>query len=294
MANLKQIKTKIKSVSNLKKITRALEVVSTVKLQKVKNQADGLKAYLVDLLAILSQVNDRYALFEDQAWISEGKELVVVITSERGLCGWLNSKILRKIYNDYKDNTSAEFFVVWKKWLEFIKRMWWTICGSMSVSDKFDEKELLPLYTYFDQAVAWSEFSKVTLYFNYFKNSMTQTPTSIQLYPFSKEDFTNFLEETDIDYSTETSLGTKDLLLEPGQEEFLLEARRQIRNYLISSAIIQNKAWEHAARMIAMKSAKDNATSFVKSLTLTFNKARQWAITQEISEIVSAKIAIEG
>jgi len=84
MANLKQIKTKIKSVSNLKKITRALEVVSTVKLQKVKNQADGLKAYLVDLLAILSQVNDRYALFEDQ----------------------------------------------------------------------FDEKELLPLYTYFDQAVA--------------------------------------------------------------------------------------------------------------------------------------------
>lgn len=294
MANLKQIKTKINSVANLKKITRALEVVSTVKLQKVKGQADWLKTYLIDLMAILSQVNERYSLFEESTIKSTGKNLVILITSERWLCWWLNSKLLRKIYNEHKDNKETEFFVVGKKWLEFIKRMWWTICGSLSINDSFEEKELLPLYAYFDQAVAWSEFSSVSLYFNYFKNSMTQTPTSIKLYPFSKEDFTNFLTEIEVEYSVEGDLWWKDLLIEPWLEVFLLEAKRQIRNYLISSAIIQNKAWEHAARMIAMKSAKDNATSFVKSLTLTFNKARQWAITQEISEIVSAKIAIEG
>ncbi len=279
---------------NLKKITRALEVVSTVKLQKVKTQADWLKEYLIDLLAILSQVNDRYSLFEEKATTWKWKELVIVVTSERGLCWWLNSKLLRKIYTEYKDNDNVEFFVVWKKWLEFIKRMWWTICGSLSISDRFDEKELLPLYAFFDKAVAGADFSSVSLFFNYFKNSMTQTPTSIQLYPFSKEDFVSFLSEIEVEYSTESNLWWKDLLVEPWLEWFLVEARRQIRNYLISSAIVQNKAWEHAARMIAMKSAKDNATSFVKTLTLTYNKARQWAITQEISEIVSAKIAIEG
>lgn len=86
MANLKQIKTKITSVANLKKITRALEVVSTVKLQKVKNQADGLKEYLIDLLAILSQVNDRYPLFEDTLKSAGERRLCIILTSERGLC----------------------------------------------------------------------------------------------------------------------------------------------------------------------------------------------------------------
>lgn len=296
MANLKQIKTKIKSVGNLKKITRALEVVSTVKLQKVKTQADGLKEYLVDLLAILSNVNESYSLFEeslDSSWSS--KELAIIITSERGLCGWLNSKILRKVYNEKKwaiENT--DFFVVGKKGLEFIKRMWGNIVWSLSVSDKFEEKELLPLYTYFEKATQGSEYGKVTLYFNYFRNSMVQTPTNVQLFPFAKEDFDRFLKEIEIDYTFNSDIGQKDLMLEPSLEEFMDEAKRQIRNYLISSAIVQNKAWEHAARMIAMKNAKDNANSFVKSLTLTYNKARQWAITQEISEIVSAKIAIGG
>lgn len=150
------------------------------------------------------------------------------------------------------------------------------------------------MYTFFDQAVAGGEYNVIDLYFNYFRNSMIQTPTSIQLFPFAKQDFETFLEEIEVDYKFQTDLGKKDLLIEPSMSEFIAEARRQMRNYLIASAITQNKAGEHAARMIAMKSAKDNANKFVKSLTLTYNKARQGAITQEISEIVSAKIAIGG
>ena len=84
------------------------------------------------------------------------------------------------------------------------------------------------------------------------------------------------------------------MIIEPDEATLITEAKRQIRNYVIASAIVQNKAWEHASRMVAMKSAKDNAADLVKSLTLSFNKARQGAITQEISEIVSAKIAIGG
>ena len=101
MANLREIKGKIKSVKNLKKITRALEVVSTVKLQKTKSQAESLKKYLVDLLAILSEVGQSIDIFQPLAQATpKKKKLIIVLTSERGLCGALNSKLLRKIYTE--------------------------------------------------------------------------------------------------------------------------------------------------------------------------------------------------
>lgn len=140
-------------------------------------------------------------------------------------------------------------------------------------------------------------YDEVHLYFNYFKNSITQIPTSVQLLPFTQDDFESFLKDLEIEdayTNSNESIKNKDLMIEPDMETFVVEMRRQVRNYVINAALIQNKTGEHAARMIAMKNAKDNATDFVKSLTLSFNKARQGAITQEISEIVSAKIAIEG
>ncbi|USN54456.1 MAG: F0F1 ATP synthase subunit gamma [Candidatus Peribacteria bacterium] len=115
MANLRQIKTKIKSVGNLKKITRALEVVSTVKLQKTKRQADSLKDYLVDLLAILSQVGEKYDVFGNAtatAQSTSDKTLCIVLTSERGLCGGLNSKLLKKVWVEVGDQPGVEFFAI--------------------------------------------------------------------------------------------------------------------------------------------------------------------------------------
>lgn len=292
MANLRDIKGKMKSVWNLKKITRALEVVSTVKLQKLKDQADALKWYLADLMMIVSTVGESHSIFWETTSWSWSRTLVLVVTSERGLCGWLNSKLLRKLYKETKGDTT-DYFVVWKKWLEFLKRMNWNIVWSIQIGDNFAEKDLLPLFTFFDQSLDSGDYSEVQLYFNYFKNSIMQIPTSVELYPFRKESLESFLWEIKIDV-TAPELEDKDLMIEPNLPDYLAEIRRQIRNYIISSAIVQNKTGEHAARMIAMKSAKDNATDMWKSLKRTFNKARQWAITQEISEIVSAKIAIEG
>lgn len=123
---------------------------------------------------------------------------------------------------------------------------------------------------------------------------MTQIPTSSQLFPITADSFEKLLTELEITYEATAHIGAKELAIEPDIHTYVREVKRQLRNYAIASAVIQNKTGEHAARMIAMKSAKDNAISFVKSLTLSFNKARQGSITQEISEIVSAKIAIEG
>ena len=298
MANLRAIKTKIWSVKNLKKITRALEVVSTVKLQKIKGQADGLKQYFVQLMSVLSAVDEASSIFasEDNTQNKSEKTLVIAITSERGLCGGLNSKLMRKLYEDRKATRATdEYFVVGKKGLEFIKRMNWTVVGSLQLWDKFNDGELLPLYTFFEDAVAQGTYKNIVLYFNYFRNSIVQVPTSLDVYPVTKEGFESFALWVDITLPEQDPTASyKSIIIEPSRKKFVAEARRQLRKYIIASAIVQNKAGEHAARMIAMKNAKDNATSMVSSLTLTFNKARQWAITQEISEIVSAKLAIEG
>lgn len=300
MANLREIKGKIKSVQNLKKITRALEVVSTVKLQKTKQKADSLKDYLIDFLWIYAQVSnivDAFGKENEASWSVSDKKLVIVLTSERWLCGALNSKLLRKIYQHVWFDDSIDYFVVGKKWLEYLKRAKANIVGSLHLADSYGEEDLLPLYTYFDQAVASGAYGEVHLYFNYFKNSITQIPTSVQLLPFTQDSLVSFLTELELHDLSEEMQDVhtdKELLIEPDMQTYVLELRRQIRNYVINAALIQNKTGEHAARMIAMKNAKDNASDFAKKLKLNFNKARQGAITQEISEIVSAKIAIEG
>lgn len=308
MANLKLIKNKIKSVGNLKKITRALEVVSTVKLQKSKTQAESLKEYLVALLKMITCVGMNLDMFNaipspsgaigrgaggEGNWAQAQKELAIIITTERWLCGSINSKLLRKALWDQKGK-ETEWFVIGKKGLEFLKRASQTIVGSLNVSDAFKQEELLPLYTFFDTALASGDYSAVKIYFNYFKNSIIQIPTGMQVIPFDKDALQTFLTEVEIDFWSLAIPAGDMMLIEPNQETLKKEFKRQMRNYMINAAVIQNKAGEHASRMMAMKNAKDNATGFVKKLTLHYNKARQGAITQEISEIVSAKIAIEG
>lgn len=296
MANLKQIKAKIKSVGNLKKITRALEVVSTVKLQKVKHQAEGLKQYLLEVLRIMSQLGQKADIFQlSEIAQTSTKIAVIVLTSERGLCGGLNTKLLRKVLQEQGAGEDKDYFVVGKKGLEFLKRAGASIVGTLPVSDKLNPKELLPLFAFFDQAIEKGTYQRVVLYFNFFRNSILQLPSSIQLFPLTFQEIKGFFTTLEIPFSEPSAaVSQKDLLIEPDLPMVRNELRRQIRNYVIMSALVQNKAGEHAARMLAMKSAKDNATAFTKQLTLRFNKERQAAITREISEIVSAKIAIEG
>ncbi len=289
--SLKAIKAKIKSVKNLKKITRALEVVSTVKLQRVKDQSEKLKNYLQDLLMIISFLGEKVDIFEENNNFAD-KQLAIVVTSDRWLCWSLNSKLLKKVYENYKDQKDkVDFFVIGKKWLEYLVRMWFNVVGNLRLKDTFEEKDLLPLYSFLNQKFA--NYWKIDIWFNYFKNTLVQIPVDMQIYPFKKDNFISFLKQIDIDTNLEFKISNKELIIEPDIESVRKEIMRQIRNYMIYSAILQNKTWEHAARMIAMKNAGDNSDKMIKTLTLSFNKARQASITKEISEITSAKMAIE-
>lgn len=285
MPSLKHIKTTIKSVNNLKKITNALEVVSTVKLQKIKTYAEGLKDYLVDLTRIIS------ASWIDLTEKNKIKwEIVIFLSSERWLNGSLNTKLAKKLFSD-KNDQNTKYFVVGKKWLDLLSRAWKNIIWHINLKDDFDDKDILPLTTLVLENI---QNHKITIYFNYFKNVVTQIPTSLQINPINQNTLDGFLESIEVKKPQKFEIQNKDILLEPNIEQLKNEIKRQLVNYMIVSALIQNKSSEFAARMIAMKNAKDNSTGLINQLVLSYNKARQSVITQEISEIVSAKIAIEG
>ena len=294
MANLKTIKAKIKSVANLKKITKALEIVSTVKLQKSKAQAEALKEYLVGLLKLITSLGLNLDMFDQEVQSTKStKDLVIIVTTERGLCGAINSKLLRKAYQE-QQWVDTDWFVLGTKGIEFFKRGGANIVGSLHLSDTFKQEELLPLYTFFDEAMSNGSYASIKIYFNYFKNTVNQIATSMQVMPFDQAALQNFLDDVGMSFANLQIPAHDTMIIEPNKEILQIELQKQIRKYLLSAAVIQNKAGEHASRMIAMKNAKDNATWFVKKLTRHYNKTRQWVITQEISEIVSAKIAIEG
>ena len=292
MANAKAIKAKIKSISNIQKITSALEIVSTVKLQKVKQSADNFKEYMTELMYILDRV-DFSRVFSNENNLNSNRELIIVISSEKGLCWALNSKLFRKIYDETSVNKdNLDVFVIWKKGLEFFSRSWYSIVWKSNLKDNFTEKDLDDVKWFVADSLEKARYSKISVYFNYFKNTMVQIPTNLQLFPLSKENFSKFVSDIELDLNLDENYNS-DIIIEPSEEEYYEFVMKKIITDMIYGSVLQNKAGEHASRMIAMKSAKDNSIDLKKSLTITYNKQRQSAVTQEISEIVSAKVAME-
>jgi len=294
---MKKIKSQIRSVSNINQITKALEVVATVKLQKVKSQAEQYREFMIEFLRIIQVINSKTNIFNKEDRKQNNKDLIIVTWTDKGLCGSLNNRLFKKIYTEYENKKeTTDVFCIWKKSLEFFTRSNFNVVGTVSLKDEFNEDDLHWLYDFLRNALSNREYDNVNIYFNFFKNAISQIPLSFKLFPLNQESFKNFTKELNIDMEELMSedIMKKDLTLEPSPYDLAKEMRKQLLQHMVYWAIIQNKTWEFAARMIAMKNAKDNSTSLIKDLKLSFNKARQWVITQEISEIVWAKMAIEN
>ncbi len=294
MANLKAIKTKINSIKNLKKITTALEIVSTVKLQKVKAQTEHLKSYFLDLYYILSHIGDPQIIFGQEETNSVAdRGLIVLISTDRGLAWALNHKLFKKLFDELRDEwDKLDFFVIGKKWLEFVNRSGGNVVGFLDIPDIIEENHFLPLMEYIYESIKQGKYYKILSYFNFFKNVVVQIPASLSIYPLDLEAFEDLQSDLSLRLEQKPVI-KKDFLIEPDLPTVIKEFKRQVVNYLIMTSILQNKTWEFASRMLAMKNAKDNSSAMIKDLTLIFNKERQSKITQEVSEIVSAKEAIE-
>ena len=296
MANTKQIRTKIKSVKNLQKIIKALEIVSTVKLQKLKGVIGSYRAFMESFLEVLKEVRKEVNIFDfdEKTWNPNGRRLLIVVTSDRGLCWAINSRIFKRMEKNYgnaKDN--VDVFVVGKRGLEYFVRNGRNVVGSATISDKVFLWEVKPISAFIRQALEEKKYAKIKIYFNFFKNTMMQMSTRFKLYPLDEESFETFLQNTGLEVDLLESIEKKYLMIEPGIESFKFDFLQVLIRNIIYSAVLNNKTSEHAARMLAMKNAKDNSVEVLNQLNLLYNKTRQAKITQEISEIVSAKVAIE-
>lgn len=299
MANTKLIRGKIKSVGNLQKIIKALEIVSTIKLQKLKSKTNNFKLFMLEFLRVLESLKDHVNIFDfdRQTWDKDGRRLIVVVSSDKWLCGWINTKLMKHISQKYQEANKkhdVDIIAIGKKALEFFVRDGWNVVASTPLKDDFDERDLQAIYVYIQQAIAQKTYSKIKVYFNFFKNIVVQVPLRFKLYPLDQDSFSAFLQDLDIDVTTTLSFKQHtDLVIEPDREQFKKNLVEELTEMIIYHAALHNKTWEHAARMLAMKNAKDNCGDIIGWLQLVYNKTRQSRITQEISEIVSAKLAIE-
>lgn len=299
MPTINQIKTQISSVKSLQKIIKALEIVSTIKLQKLKSRNDFFKGFMMDFLKILKVISQEVNIFDFdyKNWDPNWKRLLIVVTSDKWLCWSLNSSLLKHIdqkYNNEKFKNNVDIFAIWKKWLDFFVRWGWNIVGSIQPPDNFEENNLQAVCAYVKKSLRQNDYSKIKIYFNYFKNTTSQVPLRFKLYPLDEESFNSYVQDLDLQIDNMDYPKNKEMIIEPKLDRFKHKIIQEMVEYIIYGALLNNKTWEHAARMLAMKNASDNSTTIIKNLKTYYNKTRQAKITQEIAEIVSAKTAIEN
>jgi len=287
MAGAREIRTKIRSVANTRKVTRALEMVSASKIRKAQELMRASRPYARAMRQVIGHIAHATAEYKHPFMVTrENVKRVgyVVVSTDRGLCGGLNSNLFRRLLGEIREwqNKGVEVDVVTigSKANAFFKRLKVNLVGSVtSLGERPQIGQLIGVIKVMLDAYSAGRVDRLNLAYNHFVNTMTQNATVDQLLPLPPAD--QFVSAHNWDY-----------LYEPDPETVMEHVLTRYVESLVYQAALENLASEHAARMVAMKSASDNATKAIDSLTLVYNKARQAAITQEISEIVGGAAAV--
>jgi F-type H+-transporting ATPase subunit gamma len=287
MAGGREIKTKIKSVQNTRKVTRALEMVSASKIRKAQDRMKASRPYaraMRQVIGHLAQANSEYRhpyLVQRQDVKRVG---YIIVSSDRGLAGGLNNNLFRRLLADirkwHEQGVEVDVVTIGQKASVFFRRLKVGMLGSVThLGDLPHLEQLIGVVKVMLDAYGAGSVDKVFLVYNHFVNTMTQKATFDQLLPLPASD--SPVAKHDWDY-----------LYEPDAPTVLEHVLTRYVESLVYQAVMENVASEHAARMVAMKAASDNATKLIGTLNLIYNKARQAAITQEISEIVGGAAAV--
>jgi F-type H+-transporting ATPase subunit gamma len=294
MAAGKELRTKIKSVENTKKITKAMEMISVSKMRKAQERMRAARPYSEKIRGIasnLGQANPEYV--HTFMKTNEGKSVgYIVVTTDKGLCGGLNTNLLRLVTNQLRDAQTAGLSVqsvaVGNKGLGFLNRVGAKVVSQVTqLGDKPHLDKLIGPVKVLLDAFTRGEVSAVYLCYNKFVSTMQQQPVVETLLPLSATKMQEESKSTGGNHSW-------DYLYEPDAPTVIDELLVRYVEALVYQALAENMASEHAARMVAMKAATDNAGNVIGELKLVYNKTRQAAITKELSEIVSGAAAISG
>lgn len=286
MSGLKEIRNRISSVSSTMQITNAMKMVSAAKLKKAQDRITATLPYSNKLSELIKSISasvdsdESSPLFEKREL---KKPLLIVITSNKGLCGGFNSSIIKEVHNlttKYGSNT-PDLLTIGKKGNDILRKKFNVISSHNEVYDNFSYSSVKEIAENIMQRFESEEYDEIVLVYNHFKNAATQIITKEQYLPI-------------LDDSDDTSNAPGDYIFEPNRAKILEELIPKSLAIQLFKAISDSIAGEHGARMTAMHKATDNATDLRDQLKLTYNKARQTAITNEILEIVGGAEALNS
>ena len=287
MAGSKEIRTKIKSVQNTRKITKAMEMVSASKMRRAQERMRNARPYgekIRNLAAHISHANPEYHhpyLIDHDVVKGVG---IIIITTDKGLCGGLNTNIQRMAMMQMKqweaEGEKMELCCIGNKGFGFMQRLGAKVVSHVTqLGDRPQMDQLIGAIKVMLDGYIANRFDRVLIFYTKFINTMKQEPVMEQLLPLSGQ-------------RLGSPEGAWDYIYEPDAKVVLDQALTRYIETIIYQALSENMASEQSARMVAMKAASDNAGSVIDELTLVYNKARQAAITKELSEIVGGAAAV--
>jgi len=292
MSSLKDIRTRISSVKSTRQITSAMKMVSAAKLKKAQDSVINLRPYAHKLNEILNNITKSVNIIEDNIYARSGypeRILFVVISSNKGLCGAFNMNVIKEtirlIDEDYygeNEQGNVDVLTIGKAATDYFSKKGYKIIGyDNELLDQLSFDKTAPLIKKIIDSFVTKDYDRVMLIYNRFKNAAVQILTSHQFLPVE----VNYCEDED-------SFVNFDYIMEPDQEYIIKNLIPRSLKLNFYEALLESLAAEHGARMTAMHKATDNASSLIKELQLTYNKARQASITNEISEIVGGAEAL--
>jgi len=289
MASTKEIRTKIASVSNTQKITSAMEMVAASKMRKVQDNMTQTRPYAENMRKVISHVASGSLEYQHPYLQQrEPKRMAyIIISSDRGLCGGLNSNLFKKVLEEMEQwrakGVEVETTLIGSKAISFFQRGGNVIAQTSGLGDAPKLEDILgtvnAMLGHYDEG----KIDSLYLVYNQFVNTMVQAPTTLQLLPHPSD------SEADGETKKESRW---DYIYEQAPRDILSELLHRYIESQVYQGIVESIACEQAARMVAMKAATDNAGQLIDDLQLVYNKARQAAITQELSEIVSGAQAV--
>ena len=286
MAGAKEIRTQIKSIKNTQKITKAMEMVAASKMRKAQERMQASRPYAEKMRNVLSHLSLAHPEYHHP--YLQDREIkrigLIVVSTDRGLCGGLNTNLFKTIIasmTEWNDKGyEVDLTVFGSKALQFFKRFGGNVVSEVTqLGDAVTIQELIGSVKVMLDAYGEGRIDALYVAHNDFVNTMTQAPDVKQLIPVQPADDENLKHHWDYIY-------------EPGSKEVMDALMMRYIESLVYQGVVENQASEQSARMVAMKAASDNAGDMIDDLELVYNKARQSAITQEISEIVSGAAAV--
>ncbi len=290
MSNEKEIRNKIRSVKNMQKITSAMEMVAASKIRKAQKQMEESRPYAERIRRVIGHLGAANPEYKHPFLIERPIKRVgyIVISTDRGLCGGLNVNLFKKVIAElthwHGEEVEVDLALVGQKAVQFFRRLGGNVVATAThLGDRPHINDLIGSIKIMLDAYEEGRIDRLFLVHNEFLNTMSQKPFVKTLLPSSA-----------IDLGEETMQDNWDYIYEPDAVELLDDVLMRYIESQVYRGAVENFACEMAAKMIAMKSATDNAGDIIDTLQLEYNKARQAAITQEISEIVGGAAAVSG